>query len=85
MKVVFTRAAEKSLQRLPADRQRQILARIEEAATDPYRRNLSIKPLAGGPLLRMRVGNYRVLFGMDEDKAVMTIELVRTRGDIYKR
>jgi len=85
MRVVFTRAAEKSLQRLPADRRRQILSRIEAAAADPDARNLNVEPLAGSDLLRMRVGEYRVLFNLNERDAVLTIELIRTRGDVYKR
>jgi len=85
MRVVFTRAAEKSLQRLPTDRRRQILSRIDAAAANPHSRALSIEPLAGSDLFRMRVGDYRVLFGLDEAASVMTIELIRTRGDVYKR
>jgi mRNA interferase RelE/StbE len=85
MRIVFTRAAEKSLQHIPADRRRQILSRIEAAAANPHGRALSIKPLAGSDLLRMRVGDYRVLFSLNEAASVMTIELIRTRGDVYKR
>jgi mRNA interferase RelE/StbE len=85
MKVVFTRAAEKSFVRLPIDRQRQILVRIEAVASDPHSRRLGVEPLAGGNLLRLRVGNYRVLFTTDEAQEVLTIELIRTRGDVYKR
>jgi mRNA interferase RelE/StbE len=85
MRVVFTRAAEKSFLRLPADRRRQVFSRIEAAAARPRSRALSIEPLAGSDLLRMRVGDYRVLFRLDEAEAVMTIELIRTRGDVYKR
>jgi mRNA interferase RelE/StbE len=85
MQVVFTRSAEKSLERLPADRRRQILSRIKAVAADPSSRSFDIEPLAGTDLLRLRVGGYRVLFSLDETKGVLTVELVRTRGDVYKR
>jgi mRNA interferase RelE/StbE len=85
MRVVFTRAAEKSFFRLPVERQRQILIRIEAAAGDPGSRQLHIQPLSGSDLSRLRVGNYRVLFTKDETRGVLTVELIRTRGDVYKR
>lgn len=85
MKVVLTRAAEKSLFRLPTDRQRQILGRIEGVASDPNSRQLHVEPLAGSGLLRLRVGSYRVLFTADEVQGVLTVELIRTRGDVCKR
>jgi mRNA interferase RelE/StbE len=85
MQVVFTRSAEKSLGRLPADRRRQMLSRIAAVAADPNSRTFDIERLAGSDLLRLRVGGYRVLFSLDETNGVLTVELVRTRGDVYKR
>jgi mRNA interferase RelE/StbE len=85
MKVVFTRAGERSLFRLPADRRRQVLARIEAVAANPANRRLHVEPLASGELLRLRVGSYRVLFSFDLARDLMTVELVRSRGDVCKR
>jgi mRNA interferase RelE/StbE len=85
MRVVFTRAAERSFSRVPTDRRRQILTRIEAVASDPGNRRLHVEPLAGSELFRLRVGVYRVLFSLDDARDVLTVELVRTRGDIYKR
>ena len=85
MRVVFTRAAERSFSRLPTDRRRQVLARIEGLAADPGNRRLHVEPLAGSDLFRLRVGAYRVLFSLDHARDVLTVELVRTRGDVYKR
>jgi mRNA interferase RelE/StbE len=85
MKVVFTRAGERSFLRLPADRRRQILRRIETVAANPTGRALHIEPLAGSDLFRLRVGDYRVLFSVDPSQDLLTVELVRTRGDVYKR
>ena len=84
MRVVFTSSARKSLRRLPADRQRQIVARIDAIAA-AWGRTGDAKPLAGSDLFRLRVGNYRVLFAIDTISQVMTVELIRTRGDVYKR
>jgi mRNA interferase RelE/StbE len=70
MRLTFRRAAEKALDRIPADRRRQLLARIKDVAADPTSRDFDIKPLAGSDVLRLRVGEYRVLFTVDEPQAV---------------
>ena len=86
MQIVFRRAAEKALERLPAARRRQIVGRIERLASGPAGRSLDIRPLEGGSgLFRLRVGDYRVLFSIDEAADRVTIELIRGRGDVYKR
>lgn len=84
MKVVFSRAAENSFFALPIS-QRQILGRIQAVADDPNSRQLHVEPLAGSNVLRLRVGSYRVLFSTDEVQGVLTVDLIRTRGDVYKR
>lgn len=86
MKIIFRRAAEKSLARLPANRRRQVVDRIEGLSAAPTSRTLDIRPLEGKPgLFRLRIGDYRVLFSIDEVAETVTIELFRTRGDIYTR
>jgi mRNA interferase RelE/StbE len=87
VQIVFRRAAERALDRRPAARRRQIVARIEQLATGPTSRNLDIRPLEGSSfgLFRLRVGDYRVLFSIDDVADTVTIELIRGRGDVYKR
>jgi mRNA interferase RelE/StbE len=79
MRVVFTSSARKSLRRLPADRRSQIEAVARSAERGDVRK------LAGSDLLRLRVGDYRVLFAIDTAEQVLWVELIRTRGDVYKR
>ena len=85
MRLIFRRAAEKALDRLQPDRRRQILSRLIELAAEPTNRRRDVEPLAGSEFLRLRVGDYRVLFSVDEIGGTLTVELIRTRGDIYKR
>jgi mRNA interferase RelE/StbE len=84
LKVVFTANARKTLRRLPADRRTQIVARIEAAASDDAP-NIEVKRLAGSDLHRLRVGDYRVVFAVNPQAQVLRVELIRTRGDVYKR
>jgi mRNA interferase RelE/StbE len=84
LKVVLTGSARKTLRRLPADRRTQIVARIEAAASGGAP-NVDVKRMAGSDLYRLRVGEYRVLFAIDNEAQVLRVELIRTRGDVYKR
>jgi mRNA interferase RelE/StbE len=84
--IVFRRTAEKALERLPAARRRQIVGRIERLASPSASRRLDIRPLEGATaLFRLQVGDYRVLFSVDEAAGMVTIELIRGRGDVYER
>lgn len=44
-----------------------------------------IKKLSGHDLYRLRVGNYRVLYAIDEEIRLVNIENIDNRGDVYKR
>lgn len=85
MRLVFRRAARKALDKIPADRRQQILSRIKDIADDPGNRDTSVKPLTGSDLLRLRVGDYRVVFSLNQADGMLMVELIRTRGDVYKR
>jgi mRNA interferase RelE/StbE len=85
MRLVFRRAARKALNKIPADRRRQILSRIKDVVADPGGRGVSVRPLAGSDLSRLRVGDYRVVFSLNEAEGILMVELIRTRGDVYKR
>ena len=44
-----------------------------------------IKRLKGYNLYRMRVGNVRVIYSIQEEIKIITIENIDNRGDVYKR
>jgi mRNA interferase RelE/StbE len=86
--VEYTRAARKSLldpKTIPAERRRQIRMAIEKLAANPTSPELDAKPLTGSDLYRLRVGPYRVLYSIEEAAQKIRIELIRSRGDVYKR
>ena len=44
-----------------------------------------IKKLQGHNIYRMRVGNMRILYTVDEIIKIISVEEIDNRGDIYKR
>lgn len=65
-----------------ADRQR-ILKRIEKLAEDPN--PAGSKKLSGSERYRIRQGNYRILYSIEDDKLVIVVVKVGHRREIYER
>ena len=81
-KILFDRKAEKDLRRIDRKWQKKILEAIEKKlSNDPY----SGKRLLGdwSPLFRYRVGDYRIIYDIDEDKIIIEVIRVRHRKDVY--
>ena len=57
--LVYTRAARKTLSKLPVDIRRRILAKLEALAEDPLGAHLDVKKLAGTDGFRLRAGDWR--------------------------
>lgn len=78
--ITFEKAAIKFLQRQDKKQQERILIAIHKlpGGTD-------IKTLQGYNLKRMRVGNVRVIYSINEEVEIINIENIDNRGDIYKR
>ena len=75
--------AREELEDLPESVVLRVLARIEALATEPRPRGCC--KLAGSESLwRIRVGNYRVLYAIDDPERLVDIIAVRHRKDAYR-
>lgn len=85
MRVQILPKAAKDLKALtPTDRTR-IRAKIDQYAADPATQANNVKRLQGSDLYRLRVGDYRVLFTVDEtgNVTIMLVHRVRHRREAY--
>ncbi len=81
--ITFARSARKELERLPDDVANRVLAKIEALAGNP--RPASIIKLQGQKdLWRLRVGDYRVVFSIDDFSRVVDVSVIRHRRDVYR-
>ena len=81
--IEFLRTAQKELSKLPKDIQQRIAVKIEELKTNPY--PPGVKALKNGDgRLRFRVGDYRVIYKIEEDQLIILIVKVGHRRNIYK-
>ena len=81
--VEFLKTAEEELAALPKEAQRQIVKRIEGLITDP--RPAGIKPLKGPEkFLRLRAGNYRIIYLVGGKNLLILIVRVADRKEAYE-
>jgi len=80
--ISYTRTAQKQLRNIDAQAAKLIRAKIEQYAADPKSLANQVKALKGVDALRLRVGDYRVIF--TEDGMVLLVLQVGHRRDIYE-
>lgn len=81
--VITSKQFNKEIAKLPMNWRKRILAKIEDVAVNPYASNNNLTKLQGRDSYRLRVGNWRVIYDLDDDRLVMLILEVGPRGGIY--
>ena len=82
--VVTTKSFNKTITRLPTNWQKRIVAKIRQVAAGPYAPNNNLTKLLGrDAAYRLRVGDWRVIYELHDDRLVMVILEVGPRGGIY--
>lgn len=82
-RVVTTKSFGKAIARLPLNWQKRIVAKIKELAIDPYAPNNNLTKLQGRDGYRLRVGDWRVIYELLDDRLVMLVLDMGPRGGIY--
>jgi len=81
--ISFARSARKELEHLSGELTERILAKIETLAENP--RPVGVIKLHGQKnLWRMRVGDYRVVYSIDDFSKMIDISVIRHRRDVYR-
>lgn len=82
-RIDFARSARKQLESLPDAIATRVLARIEVLVRTP-RPNGCRKLVGSDNLWRIRVGDYRVIYSIDDAKQVVDVNAVRHRREAYE-
>lgn len=81
--ITFARSARRELEALEAKVVGRIFQRIEALGKEP--RPSGCKKLVGSKSLwRIRIGDYRVVYAIHDDKQFIDIVAVRHRKDVYE-
>jgi len=82
-RIELTPAARLDLAALPKNVLKRVDARTLSLAEEP--RPLGVKPLRGPEkFLRLRVGDYRIVYRVEEDRRVVLVVRVRHRREVYR-
>ena len=82
--VALTSSAEKELKRLSSQWIARIAPRVQSLAANP--RPPGCKKLEGGDKeWRIRVGDYRVVYTIDDQKLLVEATRIRHRSEVYDR
>jgi mRNA interferase RelE/StbE len=82
-RLVTEKRAEKELDALDQITKERILRALAQLVVDPYR-VANVKALYGG-LYRLRVGDYRIVYGLRDKELVIVLVRVAHRREVYRR
>jgi len=81
-RVIVRKSVSKDLKGIPKKDVRRILATIKSLADDP--RPPGTKKLSGQERYRVRQGNYRILYEIENDRLIVCVVRVGDRRDVYR-
>lgn len=82
--VLLKPAAERELSRLPAPIQKRVAVKLRALRDNP--RPVGVEKLQGeDDLYRVRVGDYRIVYAIEDNRLIVWVVRVADRKDVYRR
>lgn len=82
-RVIIERKARKALAHFPAADREKLLSVIDQLAADPYTAR-NVKPLQGRDQYRIRSGDYRIIYTLDNGQLIVFVIEISQRGGAYR-
>ena len=83
-RISFTKQAYRAFRRMPQNTSKLIREKLERIAADPYAQHNNVTKLQNRPGYRLRVGDLRVIYELQDDQLVILILKIGSRGEIYR-
>ena len=80
-RILIENRVKREIKRFPNEILRKIISTIEELKLDP--RPAGVKKLIEKDGWRIRIGNYRILYTIDDKNKVVTVYRIRHRKEVY--
>ena len=80
--IIIRKSVYKDIRGIPKNDVLRILAAIESLSENP--RPSGVKKLSGQERYRLRQGNYRILYEIDDGKLVVTVVRAGDRKEVYR-
>lgn len=82
--IEYTRDALRVLAKMPCNVRVLMVSKIEAVAADPHAQHPNVTRMQGRPEFRLRVHEWRVIYRVLDDRLVMLIIKIGTRGQVYE-
>ena len=82
--VRFSRDAIRALTRMPRNTAANIRRKIDQLAEDPHAANANLMELTGREGFRLRVGDWRVIYELDNQQRILSVLVIGPRGSAYR-
>ncbi|WP_432259849.1 type II toxin-antitoxin system RelE family toxin [Cupriavidus sp. TMH.W2] len=82
--IEFSRQAAQALKAMPRNVATIIRAKLDALAVDPYAPNPNAGKLAGREGYRLRVGDWRVLYQIENGRLVIMVLAIKPRRGAYQ-
>lgn len=80
--IEFSAQAKKQGDKLPQEIKRRVIKALRALAQNPY--PPQARKLTGSDYYRLRVGDYRVIYEVQEDKLLVLVIRIGHRKDVYR-
>jgi mRNA interferase RelE/StbE len=80
--ISFKESVWKDLSKIPKSELKRILSRIEKLGDDP--RPMGCEKITGEALYRIRQGNYRIVYSIQDNELTIWIIMIGHRRDVYR-
>ncbi len=81
--IIWSESAAKELRKLDRTVANRIFKKVSQLSENPY--HFEVTKLVGDPYFRLRVGDYRVIFDIQNDMLRILVLKVGHRKNVYKK
>ncbi len=82
-KILIKPSAKKELEKLPKKDLQKIVVKIKNLSSEP--RPEGSEKLSADDKFRIRQGNYRIVYSIEDDKLIVLVVKIGHRRDIYRK
>ncbi len=82
--IAFTKQAIKTMQKMPSTTAQLIRQKISQIAEDPFASHANVTKLQNREGYRLRVGDWRVIYEIQQDKVIILVLKIGLRGEVYR-
>lgn len=83
-KLIFAKEAQKALLRFPKNTALLVRQKLEQLADDPYAPNPNARKLQNRSGYRLRIGDCRVIYEIQNEELIVLVLKIAPRGEVYR-